>query len=273
MALYVPKNEYNIPQEQRSTISTRYKTITRTINTALWNSSSDTAHSFYVGSYGRGTAIDSSDIDILVEVPSSFYVHNSYTTYNPQSRLLQVVKNAILNSYPRSDVRGDGQVVVIDFSDGIKFEVLPAILQTYSSGNVDYRYPDSHMGGRWLSTNPKAEQAAMEEKNRTSNGLLLDTCKHMRFIRDNYFSSYHLSGIVIDSFVFAAMAAWQWTPPGGGSGAPRGEYESTLLKYYNDATWNGQINSFFLTAPGSKDSVSTDDSAFCLGKVLNKMTE
>ena len=36
------------------------------------------------------------------------------------------------------------------------------------------------------------EQAAMEEKNRTSNGLLLDTCKHMRFIRDNYFSSYHL---------------------------------------------------------------------------------
>lgn len=64
MALYVPKNEYNIPQEQRSTISTRYKSVTRAINTALWNSSSDTAHSFYVGSYGRGTAIDSSDIDI-----------------------------------------------------------------------------------------------------------------------------------------------------------------------------------------------------------------
>ena len=30
-------------------------------------------------------------------------------------------------------------------------------------------------------------------------GLLYDTCKHIRYIRDNSFSSYHLSGIVIDS--------------------------------------------------------------------------
>lgn len=273
MALYVPKNEYIIPQDQRNTISIRYKTVTKAINSSLWNSSSDTAHSFYVGSYGRGTAIDTSDIDILVEVPSSFYVQNSYTTYNPQSRLLQVVKNAILNSYPRSDVRGDGQVVVIDFTDGIKFEVLPAIPQTDYWGRTTYRYPDSHMGGRWMSTNPKSEQEAMEEKNRSSNGLLLDTCKHMRYIRDNYFSSYHLSGIVIDSFVYVAMADWRWTPPGGGGGAPKGDYESVLMKYYNDATWNGYLSSFVLNAPGSGDTVSTDSSALCLGKVLKKMTE
>ena len=54
-------------------------------------------------------------------------MNNYYTTYNPQSRLLQVVKKAILESYPRSDVKGDGQVVVIKFSDGMKFEVLPAL--------------------------------------------------------------------------------------------------------------------------------------------------
>ena len=113
----------------------------------------------------------------------------------------------------------------------------------------------------------------MEEKNKTSNGLLLDTCKHMRYIRNNYFSSYHLSGIVIDSFVHVAMAGWQWTPPGGGSGAPKGEYESVLMKYYNDATWNGQLSSFVLNAPGSGDSVSTQSSALCLGKVLKKMNE
>lgn len=273
MALTVPKNEYSISQDQRSKISTRYKTVTRAINSALWNSSSDTAHSFYVGSYGRGTAINTSDIDILVEVPSSYYVQYSYTTYNPQSRLLQVVKRAIMNSYPRSDVRGDGQVVVIDFTDGIKFEVLPAIPQTDYLGHTTYKYPDSHMGGRWMSTNPKLEQNAMEEKNSSTNGLLFDTCKHMRYIRDNYFSSYHLSGIVIDSFIYVAMGGWQWTPPGGGSGAPIGEYESILLKYYNDATWNGQLSSFVLNAPGSGDSVSTNDSAFCLGKVLKKMTE
>lgn len=273
MALYVPKKEYIIIQDQRSTISTRYRTVTKAINSVLWHSTSNTAHSFYVGSYGRGTAIDTSDIDILVEMPPTFYVH-SYTTYNPQSRLLQVVKNAIQNSYPRSDVRGDGQVVVIDFTDGIKFEVLPAIPQNDYWGRItSYKYPDSHMGGRWLSTNPKAEQEAIQEKNRNSNGLLLDTCKHMRYIRDNYFSSYHLSGIVIDSFVYVAMAAWQWTSPGGGSGAPKGDYESALLRYYNNVTLNGQISDFMLNAPGSGDSVSTSDSTVCLGKVLKKMTE
>ena len=272
MALYVPKNEYVIPQDQRNTISLRYKTVTKAINSSLWGISSDTSHSFYVGSYGRGTAIDTSDIDVLVEVPQSFYVQNPFTTYNPQSRLLQVVKNAILKSYPRSDVRGDGQVVVIDFSDDIKFEVLPAIQQTDPWGRKTYKYPDSHMGGRWMSTNPEEEQNAMEAKNATSNGLLFDTCKHMRYIRDNYYSSYHLSGIVIDAFVYAAMAEWRWTPPGGGAGAPKGDYESVLLKYFNDKSWYGQFD-FTLSAPGSGDSVSTSGSLNCLGKVLTKMTE
>ena len=36
------------------------------------------------------------------------------------------MKNAIANSYPRSDIRADGQVVKISFSDGMKFEILPA---------------------------------------------------------------------------------------------------------------------------------------------------
>ena len=33
-----------------------------------------------------------------------------------------------------------------------------------------------------MSTDPKAEQNAMQEKNRSSNGLLFDTCKHIRYI-------------------------------------------------------------------------------------------
>jgi len=38
-----------------STISTRYHSITKRINLDYWNSSSDTAHSLYVGSFGRDT--------------------------------------------------------------------------------------------------------------------------------------------------------------------------------------------------------------------------
>ena len=58
MSLYVPTNEYVIPAATRSLISDRYQTLTKAINRELWNQTSDSAHSFYVGSYGRGTAIN-----------------------------------------------------------------------------------------------------------------------------------------------------------------------------------------------------------------------
>lgn len=55
-----------IPLETRQSIAKRYHRVTRAINQEFWNSTSETAHSLYVGSYGRNTAIDTSDIDILV---------------------------------------------------------------------------------------------------------------------------------------------------------------------------------------------------------------
>ena len=177
----------------RSLISTRYQTVTRAVNIEFWNSSSNSAHSLYVGSYGRGTAIDTSDIDILVEVPESNYRRYDTLKGNGQSRLLQAVRNALLSSYPRTDIRADGQVVKVQFSDGMKMEVLPAFRKpSYISTMDEYTYPDTNNGGCWLSTNPKAEQEALRSKNNMSFGLLFDTCKHIRFIRDNYFSSYHL---------------------------------------------------------------------------------
>ena len=115
-----------ISQDIRDTISKRYRTATRAINKEFWNSQSDTQHSLYVGSYGRGTAIDTSDLDILVELPQRNFNQYDSIKGNGQSRLLQAVRNAILVSYPRSDVRADGQVVKISFNDGMRFEILPA---------------------------------------------------------------------------------------------------------------------------------------------------
>ena len=63
-----------------------------------------------------------------------------------------------------------------------------------------------------------------------------DTCRHLRFIRDNYFSSYHLSGIVIDSFVYNAIGDWRWLNSGESSTQPSGTYEQVLLDYYNRHT-------------------------------------
>ena len=258
-----------ISKDQRSLISKRYKRITHAINAEFWGIDSEIAHSRYVGSYGRGTAIDTSDIDILVELPRSEYERYDAHRGNGQSRLLQAVKDAILQTYPKSNVRADGQVIVIDFSDGMKFEILPAFQQIdyWGRWNGKYNYPDTNMGGNWRSTNPRAEQDAMAEKNRESNGLLFDTCKHMREIRDTHFKSYHLSGIVIDSYAYHHIADWHWLRDGEeSSNLPRGTYEKKL---YDECP----IISFPLTAPGSGDVVNTTKDVDCLNKVLNYMSK
>ena len=151
--------KHNIDMDTRKKISARYKRITKAVNLYFWNSISETAHSFYVGSYGRGTAIDTSDLDVLIELPEEEFDHFSSINGNGQSRLLQAVKNAILNTYPNTDIKGDGQVVVIKFSDGMKFEILPAFknFSVWEWKDI-YKYPDTHMGGNWMSTDPKAEQ-------------------------------------------------------------------------------------------------------------------
>lgn len=262
----VQKHGEVISNDISSKISLRYHTITKAVNREFWNSSSDVLHSLYVGSYGRGTAIDVSDVDILITLPQHEYTRFDTMKGNGQSRLLQAVKNSIILSYPKSNIRADGQVIVIDFSDGIKFEVLPAFENNWDN---TFSYPDSNMGGNWRSTNPKAEQKAMREKNKQSNGLFFDTCKHIRRIKNLNFSSYHLSGIVIDSFVYAAMGSWQWTPPNSNiTPSQPGTYENVLLNYYNQNSYNGLIN-LPLIAPGSNQIVDTSSSMQCLGKVLN----
>jgi hypothetical protein len=253
-----------ISVEQREKISKRYHKITSAINEEFWKINSSIDHSLYVGSYGRNTAICTSDIDILLCLPSAIFDRFNALTGNSQSRLLQAVKTAIKEAYPNSDIRADGQIIKIAFSDGIIFECLPAFKNTSGS----FVYPDSNMGGKWLSTNPKAEQEAIRDKNKTSNGLLVSTCKHMRYIRDNFFKSYKLSGIVIDSFAYQAIGSWRFTESGGSEPF---SYEKHLLAFYNEHCFSWLLSG--MSAPGSNDKIDISGSSECLEKVLKYMVE
>ncbi len=260
-----------ISRDERDLISDRYHTITKTMNKIFWGFENDPGNnSMYVGSYGRGTAIDTSDIDILVVLPNAkYYKYINYNGNGP-SRLLQEVSNALKTHYWGTDIHADGQVIVINFSDGMKIEVLPAFDETppYTTINSVFKYPDSNMGGHWLSTNPKAEQEAMRGKNRESNGLLFDTCKHIRYIRDNHFKSYHLPGIIIDSFVYTAIGDWHWPNKNENANitSPDAFERNLLIELNQIIDWNYTS----LPAPGSDQIVKTDIHCLeCLRKVLN----
>lgn len=266
MSFRVVKGANAISQEKRSLISLRYKRITKAVNSTFWNIDSEIAHSIYVGSYGRGTAILTSDLDVLVELPEREYYRFTSAYGNGQSRLLQAVKNAILTTYPNTEVKGDGQVVVVLFTDGMKFEILPAFKKN-NGWSESYIYPDTHMGGNWLSTNPKAEQEEMKRANEYSNGLLYDTCKQIRYIRDYYYPKCVLSGILIDTFVYRFIDGWRFSDANNTNGE---SFEMMLYQKYNLISLYGMYPPA-LYAPGSNMVVDSNKGWDTLGSILKTM--
>lgn len=186
------------------TISIRYKAITKRLNTDFWNSSSETSHSRYVGSVGRGTAIKGvSDVDMIMELPSDVYWQYDAYKSNGQSSLLQAVKESIKKTYPTTKNVGDGQVVVVSFTDGITFEVVPVFLNREGS----YNYPDANNGGRWEVTNPVAEINAINEANNTYNQKIKHLAKMARAWKEK--CNVPIPGILIDTLVFNFMKKWE----------------------------------------------------------------
>jgi len=125
------RGAYLIPATTVSSISLRYRRLTRQLNKDFWNSESETAHSLYVGSYGRDTASRGvSDLDVAFTLPNALYHQYHAHLGNGQSALLQAVRTSIGRTYANSYVGADGQVVALDFTDGIRFEILPVFVNS-----------------------------------------------------------------------------------------------------------------------------------------------
>jgi hypothetical protein len=190
----------NLQVQDGGTISARYKRITRQLNTDFWNTTSETAHSLYVGSYGRNTAIDGfSDLDMVFELPARLYAQYDGYSGNGQSALLQAVRLSMRRTYSTSDIGADGQVIVVKFNDGITFEVNPVFLNIAGS----YTFPDSNGGGSWRTTNPKPEIRAMKERNEACNKNLVRLCRMMRAWKRKW--DVPMGGLLIDTLAYQFM--------------------------------------------------------------------
>lgn len=197
------RRNYLIPSVTVGTISSRYRRITKQLNKDFWSTESETAHSLYVGSYGRDTAARGvSDLDVAFTLPNAVYhQYNAYQA-NGQSALLQAVKASIGRTYSTSYVGADGQVVAVNFQDGIRFEFLPVFLNSANK----FTFADSNGGGSWKECDPRGEMSAFSARNTDTNGNLKAISRMARIWRD--YNNVPISGMLIDTLSYQFIGNW-----------------------------------------------------------------
>lgn len=188
----------NLAIDNRSEISSRYGEITKSLNKKYRSFESTTSNSLQVGSYGRYTAINNiSDLDMIYMLPSSEW--NRFKD-GRQSALLQEVKAAIGTRYPRTAMKGDGQVVVVSFHNH-QIEVLPA----FELEDGSFKHPNTNNGGSWQVTKPRLEMKMISESDKAKNNNLRPLCKMIRA-----WKNYHgvaMGGLLIDTLAYNFLNA------------------------------------------------------------------
>lgn len=195
----------NLVVQNTADISYRYKRITQRLNQDFWDTDSDTAHSIYVGSYGRDTAIHgTSDVDMASFMPWSIFGQFDEHQGNGQSAFLQAVRNSIRKTYPTTDLGADGQVVVVRFSDGMQIEVLPCF--EFDDGSL--YHADANNGGSWKKSEPRSEINAMNIRNtHVANGNLRRLCRMMRAWKRKW--EVPIPGILIDTLGYQFIEKYE----------------------------------------------------------------
>ncbi|MBR6688585.1 MAG: nucleotidyltransferase [Clostridia bacterium] len=183
----------NIKLDNKEDMESTVKDITKKLNKHYYDLDDAVEHMHTVGSVGRTTAIkNTSDLDILFELPQSVYDRINDNEGNKQSQLLQEVKNVLKDRYPNTDLRGDGQVVVINFSK-YTVELVPA----FKNDDDSYKYPDSNEGGKWRNTNPLPEIEKCLEIDDQTSGNFTNICHMLRAWKNK--AGFKFKGLLIDT--------------------------------------------------------------------------
>ena len=153
--------------DQREDGLTKQLGVRKSLQRAYYGTATDAPPGFIVGSWGKDTAVrPPQDVDVFFELPLSVLSHFQSYSGNQQSALLQSVREILRNTYSQTHIRGDGQVVMVQFNT-ITIEVVP-VFRFDSQGR--FIMPDTNAGGRWKLVEPIAELSYLDSIDRGSNG-------------------------------------------------------------------------------------------------------
>lgn len=144
--------------------------IARSLNKCFYGTAHD-GNTWLVGSWGKGTVISpANDADVVYLLPPDLF--DQYEAYdsNGQSALLQRVKGPLADRHVRTKIKGDRQVVVLEFNS-LMVEVVPG----FAAEGGGIVICDAAAGGSWKVADPSAERQRIEDADRNLNGLLKPT--------------------------------------------------------------------------------------------------
>jgi hypothetical protein len=187
----------NLLLTNKSDMETTAGEIAKRLNNVYYSLESEKSeHMYIVGSVGRETAVKgSSDLDLLFDLPNETYKKFDNYESNGQSALLQEVKKYLKERYPKTDLRGDGQVVVIDFTN-YTVELVPGFKQT----DGKFKYPDTNDGGSWKKTDPIPEQDECKSFNTETDGNFINVCHMLRAWKNK--KGFKFGGLLIDTLTY-----------------------------------------------------------------------
>jgi|ERR1700730_1687083 len=139
--------------------------VIASLNRCYWEHSSETLNAILVGSWAKQTRVRPfSDIDVMFVLPWNVYSRFEKRIGNKQSQLLQELRTNLRVTYPRTDIRSDGQVVIVTV-DGVTIEVVPAF--RFDDGRL--MISDTNDDGRYKWADPAAELQALEKADAAYN--------------------------------------------------------------------------------------------------------
>jgi hypothetical protein len=152
---------------QRADGTTKHTGVRACLNRHYYDSTSGTANSQLVGSWGKETQVrPPRDIDVMHVLPPQVYFRFEQRQGNKQVQLLQEVRDVLRGTFPNTDLRADGLIVQVRF-ESYAVELLPA----FALQNSDqFWICDTSNGGRYKPVDPGAEQNAVAASNAATNG-------------------------------------------------------------------------------------------------------
>jgi hypothetical protein len=185
--------------------NTKRKGVINCLNQYFYGQSSGDEHSLLIGSWGKRTVTrPPRDVDVYFVLPCEVYLQYERRIGNRQSALLQEVKNALSTTYSNTEMRGDGQVVMVGFGS-YSVEVVPAFLLT------DGRYwiCDTSSQGYYKLAAPNAESQYIERIDAETNRNLRPLIRMLKSWQVNCsvpIKSFQLELVAAE---FLAQSSWR----------------------------------------------------------------